>query len=64
MLRTKSTDGVLSSASTLSSADNEYSGDGREINTADKNYQADKSNTSGGNSGGASSGGGSAPSGC
>ncbi len=64
VLRTKSDNGVLSSASTLSSADNEYAGDGREINTADKNYQADKSNTSGGNSGGASSGGGSAPSGC
>lgn len=45
--------------------DNEYAGDGREINTADKNYQAGKGDaSSGGNSGGASSGGGSAPAGC
>ena len=45
--------------------DNEYAGDGREINTADKNYQAGKGDAStGGNSGGASSGGGSAPAGC
>lgn len=47
------------------SYDNEYAGDGREINTADKNYQAGKdSSSTGGNSGGASSGGGSAPAGC
>lgn len=45
--------------------DNEYAGDGREINTEDKNYQAGKGDASaGGNSGGASSGGGSAPAGC
>lgn len=45
--------------------DNEYAGDGKEINTADKNYQAGKDDaSSGGNSGGASSGGGSAPAGC
>ena len=45
--------------------DNEYAGDGREINTADKNYQAGKGDaSSGGNSGGASTGGGSAPAGC
>ena len=50
---------------TLTSADNEYAGDGREINTADKNYQAGKGDaSSGGNSGGASTGGGSAPAGC
>ena len=44
--------------------DNEYAGDGREINTADKNYQSGAADNSGGNSGGASSGGGSAPAGC
>lgn len=45
--------------------DNEYAGDGREINTEDKNYQAGKdSSSTGGNSGGAASGGGSAPAGC
>ena len=45
--------------------DNEYAGDGREINTEDKNYQAGKdSSSTGGNTGGAATGGGSAPAGC
>lgn len=45
--------------------DNEYAGDGREINTEDKNYQAGKdSSSTGGNSGGAASGGGSSAAGC
>lgn len=44
--------------------DNEYDGEGKEINTADRNYQAGKDASSGGNSGGAASGGGSVPGGC
>lgn len=66
VLRTKvADDGTISSGSSLSAADNEYAGDGREINTADKNYQSGAGDTStGGNSGGASTGGGSAPAGC
>ena len=64
VLRTNIAKGTASGSS-LSAADNEYAGDGREINTADKNYQAGKGDaSSGGNSGGAASGGGSAPAGC
>lgn len=64
VLRTNIAKGTASGSS-LSAADNEYAGDGREINTADKNYQAGKGDaSSGGNSGGASTGGGSAPAGC
>lgn len=66
VLRTSVTEtGTVTSGMSLTTADNEYAGDGREINTADKNYQAGKGDaSSGGNSGGASSGGGSAPAGC
>lgn len=64
VLRTSVTE-TVTSAMSLTAADNEYAGDGREINTEDKNYQAGKdSSSTGGNSGGASSGGGSAPAGC
>ena len=64
VLRTSVTE-TVTSAMSLTAADNEYAGDGREINTEDKNYQADKdSSSTGGNSGGAASGGGSAPAGC
>lgn len=64
VLRTNIANGTASGSS-LSAADNEYAGDGREINTADKNYQsgADE-NTAGGSTGGAATGGGSAPAGC
>ena len=64
VLRTNIAKGTASGSS-LSAADNEYAGDGREINTADKNYHSGVGDTStGGNSGGASTGGGSAPAGC
>lgn len=63
VLRTNIAKGTASGSS-LSAADNEYEGDGREINTADKNYQSGAADNSGGNSGGASTGGGSAPAGC
>lgn len=66
VLRTKVADGgTISSGSSLSAADNEYAGDGREINTADKNYQSGAGDAAaGGNTGGAATGGGSAPAGC
>ena len=66
VLRTKEADdGTISSGSSLSAADNEYAGDGREINTADKNYQSGAGDAAaGGNTGGAATGGGSAPAGC
>lgn len=66
VLRTKvADDGTISSGSSLSAADNEYAGDGREINTADKNYQSGAGDAAaGGNTGGAATGGGSAPAGC
>lgn len=64
VLRTNIAKGTASGSS-LSAADNEYAGDGREINTADKNYHSGVGDTSnGGNSGGAASGGGSVPAGC
>lgn len=63
VLRTNIAKGTASGSS-LSAADNEYAGDGREINTADKNYHSGAADNSGGNSGGAASGGGSAPAGC
>lgn len=63
VLRTNIANGTASGSS-LSAADNEYAGDGREINTADKNYQSGAADNSGGNSGGAASGGGSVPAGC
>lgn len=64
VLRTNIAKGTASGSS-LSDADNEYAGDGREINTADKNYHSGVGDTSnGGNSGGAASGGGSVPAGC
>lgn len=63
VLRTSVTE-TVTSAMSLTAADNEYAGDGREINTADKNYQSGAADNSGGNSGGAASGGGSAPAGC
>lgn len=64
VLRTNIAKGTASGSS-LSAADNEYAGDGREINTEDKNYQAGKdSSSAGGNTGGAASGSGSAPAGC
>lgn len=63
VLRTNIAKGTASGSS-LSDADNEYAGDGREINTADKNYYSGAADNSGGNSGGAASGGGSAPAGC
>lgn len=64
VLRTNIAKGTASGSS-LSAADNEYAGDGREINTADKNYQSGAGDAAaGGNSGGASTGGGSAPAGC
>lgn len=64
VLRTNIAEGTASGSS-LSDADNEYAGDGREINTADKNYHSGVGDTSnGGNSGGAASGGGSVPAGC
>lgn len=64
VLRTNIAKGTASGSS-LPAADNEYAGDGREINTADKNYQSGAGDTStGGNTGGAATGGGSAPAGC
>lgn len=63
VLRTNIAKGTASGSS-LSAADNEYAGDGREINTADKNYYSGAADNSGGNSGGAASGGGSVPAGC
>lgn len=56
---------TMAPATNSNTYDNEYAGDGREINTEDKNYQAGKdSSSTGGNSGGAATGGGSAPAGC
>lgn len=56
---------TMAPAANSNTYDNEYAGDGREINTADKNYQAGKdSSSTGSNSGGAASGGGSVPAGC
>lgn len=64
VLRTSVTE-TVTSAMSLTAADNEYAGDGREINTADKNYHSGAGDAAaGGNSGGAASGGGSAPAGC
>lgn len=64
VLRTNIANGTASGSS-LSAADNEYAGDGREINTEDKNYQSGAGDTStGGSTGGAATGGGSAPAGC
>lgn len=64
VLRTNIAKGTASGSS-LSAADNEYAGDGREINTADKNYQSGAGDAAaGGNTGGAATGGGSAPAGC
>lgn len=65
VLRTNIANGTASGSS-LSAADNEYAGDGREINTADKNYQSGAGDAAaGGNTtGGAATGGGSAPAGC
>lgn len=64
VLRTSVTE-TVTSAMSLTAADNEYAGDGREINTADKNYHSGAGDAAaGGNTGGAASGGGSAPAGC
>lgn len=64
VLRTSVTE-TVTSAMSLTAADNEYAGDGREINTADKNYHSGAGDAAaGGNTGGAATGGGSAPAGC
>lgn len=56
---------TMAPATNSNTYDNEYAGDGREINTEDKNYQSGAGDAStGGSTGGAATGGGSAPAGC